>query len=560
MFRITSNAHTLTGDGVALAYRRGVPLEDMEFYQFHPTGLAGLGVLLSEAARGEGGILLNGKGERFMERYAPTLLDLAPRDVVSRAIYEEIRAGRGVDGKDYVWLDVHHLGRAVIDEKLPDITDFARIYQGVEPYTQPVGIQPTAHYAMGGVPTDVMARVVIDERNTVLPGLYAAGECACVSVHGGNRLGTNSLLDILVFGRRAGRDMTRFARETDLPDLPADPSGPVRAELESLRARREGEPPARIRRELADVMMEDVSVFRTAATLRHAQGVVRDLRDRYARVRVQDGGTRFNQDLLEAREVGYLLDAAEVTVAAALARQESRGAHFREDFPERDDTNWLKHSLASQSEDGANPQFQAREHHALHAEAAHVLKSGSGSMQVNLRIQRFDPDHDTAPRWDEYRVDVDPMARVLDLLHLVKWEQDGTLTFRRSCGHGICGSDAMLINGRNRLACKIRVDQLGRKITVAPLPGSAGAQGPRGRHGRVLRQVPLRPAVLGQRRARRRRASGDSPGSSAPCSTTRPSASCARRAPPRARRSGPTRLRWAGGRRERAPVHLRLAR
>ncbi|HXQ96564.1 MAG TPA: succinate dehydrogenase flavoprotein subunit [Candidatus Acidoferrales bacterium] len=358
MFRITSNAHTLTGDGVALAYRRGVPLEDMEFYQFHPTGLAGLGVLLSEAARGEGGILLNGKGERFMERYAPTLLDLAPRDVVSRAIYEEIRAGRGVDGKDCVWLDVHHLGRAVIDEKLPDITDFARIYQGVEPYTQPVGIQPTAHYAMGGVPTDVLARVVVDERNTVLPGLYAAGECACVSVHGGNRLGTNSLLDILVFGRRAGRDMTRFARESDLPDLPADPSGPARAELEALRSRRDGEPPARIRRELADVMMDDVSVFRTEVTLRHAQGVVHQLRDRYARVRVQDGGTRFNQDVLEAREVGYLLDAAEVTVTAALARQESRGAHFREDFPERDDTNWLKHSLASQSEDGPTLTFK----------------------------------------------------------------------------------------------------------------------------------------------------------------------------------------------------------
>ncbi len=189
MFRITSNAHTLTGDGVALAYRRGIPLEDMEFYQFHPTGLAGLGVLLSEAARGEGGILLNGKGERFMERYAPTMMDLAPRDIVSRAMTREIREGRGIDGKDYLFLDVHHLGRAVIDEKLPDITDFARVYQGVEPYTQPVGVQPTAHYAMGGVPTDVTSRVVMDERNTVLPGLYAAGECACVSVHGGNRLG-----------------------------------------------------------------------------------------------------------------------------------------------------------------------------------------------------------------------------------------------------------------------------------------------------------------------------------------------------------------------------------
>ncbi|MDA8201472.1 MAG: succinate dehydrogenase flavoprotein subunit [Chloroflexi bacterium] len=346
MFRITSNAHTLTGDGVALAYRRGIPLQDMEFYQFHPTGLAGLGVLLSEAARGEGGILLNGKGERFMERYAPTLMDLAPRDVVSRAIYQEIRAGRGVDGKDYVYLDVHHLGRAVIDEKLPDITDFARIYQGVEPYTQPVGIQPTAHYAMGGIPTDVHSRVVVDERNTVLPGLYAAGECACVSVHGANRLGTNSLLDILVFGRRAGLDMARFAREADIPDLPSDPVGPVATELEALRSRREGESPAKIRRELADVMMDDVSVFRTADTLRHAQGVVDGLRERYRWVRVRDGGAHFNQDLLEAREVGYQLDVAQVTVAAALARQESRGAHYREDFPERDDASWLKHSLA----------------------------------------------------------------------------------------------------------------------------------------------------------------------------------------------------------------------
>jgi succinate dehydrogenase / fumarate reductase flavoprotein subunit len=352
MFRITSNAHTLTGDGAALAYRRGVPLEDMEFYQFHPTGLAGLGVLLSEAARGEGGILLNGQGERFMQRYAPTLMDLAPRDIVSRAMTREIREGRGIDGKDYLYLDVHHLGRAVIDEKLPDITDFARIYQGVEPYTQPVGIQPTAHYAMGGVPTDQAARVVTDDRNTVLPGLYAAGECACVSVHGANRLGTNSLLDILVFGRRAGRDMARFAREADLPELPADPSGPVRSELEALRSRREGEPHARIRRELADVMMDDVGVFRTDESLRRAQGTVRDLKERYRRARVQDGGSSFNQDVLEVRETGYLLDCAEVTVAAALARQESRGAHYREDFPERDDTNWLRHSLAYREEGG----------------------------------------------------------------------------------------------------------------------------------------------------------------------------------------------------------------
>ena len=219
MFRVTSNAWSLAGDGVALAYRHGVPMEDMEFYQFHPTGIVGLGVLLSEAARGEGGYLLNGEGRRFMEDYAPTLMELAPRDMVSRAIVQEVRAGRGVDGKDYVFLDVRHLGRKVIEEKLPDITDFARIYQGVEPLTEPVPIQPTAHYAMGGIPTDLNARVTRDAEGTLVPGLYAAGEAACVSVHGANRLGTNSLVDLLVFGRRAGRQMAEDVKGTGMPDV-----------------------------------------------------------------------------------------------------------------------------------------------------------------------------------------------------------------------------------------------------------------------------------------------------------------------------------------------------
>jgi succinate dehydrogenase / fumarate reductase flavoprotein subunit len=287
-----------------------------------------------------------------MERYAPNLKDLAPRDVVTRAIYQEIREGRGVDGKDYVYLDVRHLGRKVIEEKLPDISDFARIYQGVEPLTQPVGIQPTAHYAMGGVPTDNDGRVFADEKGTLLTGLFAAGECACVSVHGANRLGTNSLLDILVFGRRAGRAMVRHAGASELPDVAGDAHEPVLAELEALRSRREGEQPSRIRTELADVMMDDCSVFRTEETLKRAAGCVRELRERYRRVRVQDGGSVFNTDLMEVREVGYLLDCAEVTVAAALARQESRGAHFREDFPERNDADWLKHSLAFAVEGG----------------------------------------------------------------------------------------------------------------------------------------------------------------------------------------------------------------
>ena len=346
MFRITSNAWSLTGDGIALAWRHGVPMQDMEFFQFHPTGIVGIGILLSEAARGEGGYLLNDTGERFMQRYAPSMMELAPRDMVSRAIYLEVRDGRGIGGKDYVYLDVRHLGRKVIEEKLPDITDFARVYQGVEPITEPVPVQPTAHYAMGGIPTDIFTRVTRDEHNTVVPGLYAAGEAASVSVHGANRLGTNSLVDLLVFGRRAGRQMARDVRGVDLPILPRNVEEPVRAELRAIRDRPSGESAARLRRELADVMMDQVGVFRDEPTLSKALPRVRELRERYERVSVQDKGRTFNTDLLEARELGYLLDCAETTVVSALARKESRGAHYREDFPTRDDTNFLSHTLA----------------------------------------------------------------------------------------------------------------------------------------------------------------------------------------------------------------------
>ena len=359
MFRTTSNAMSLTGDGCAMAYRRGVPLEDMEFYQFHPTGIYGLGILLSEAARGEGAYLRNDSGERFMQRYAPTLMELAPRDMVTRAMTREIREGRGIGGKDYLYLDLTHLGKEVIDSKLPDITEFSRVYQGIEPITQPVPIAPTAHYAMGGVPTDNNARVVVDERNTVLPGLYAAGETACVSVHGANRLGTNSLVDILVFGRRAGLSMAADVAGQGLPELPEDAAEPVRAELEALRTRETGEAGVmHIRQELAATMMDDCGVFRTDESLKRAVACVRELKARYARVYIQDRGTIFNTDLLEAREMGYLLDCAESTVAAALARVESRGAHYREDYPDRNDGEWLKHSLAYRAEGGPELRYK----------------------------------------------------------------------------------------------------------------------------------------------------------------------------------------------------------
>lgn len=346
IYKVTSNAHTMTGDGLAIAFRRGVPLEDMEFFQFHPTGIMGLGILISEAVRGEGGILRNERGERFMERYAPTIKDLAPRDLVSRAIYTEIREGRGVKGRDYVHLDMTHLGREVLREKLPDVTEFIETYLGIDPAKEPVPIQPTAHYGMGGIPTDTEGRVLVDEKGTVLPGFYAAGECACISVHGSNRLGTNSLIDILVFGRRAGREMVAYIKSAEDGLLPAGVDAAAYGRVQRLLEGRGGESAARLREELQGVMMEKASVFRTAGGLQELLGIIQSLRGRYKRVQIQDRGRSFNTDLLEALELENLLEVSEAVVHSALAREESRGAHYREDFPKRDDGQWLKHTLA----------------------------------------------------------------------------------------------------------------------------------------------------------------------------------------------------------------------
>lgn len=346
VFKTTSNAHTLTGDGMGIVYRRGLPLEDMEFFQFHPTGLAGLGILLSEAARGEGGILRNGDGERFMERYAPTIKDLAPRDIVARSMANEVREGRGAGpNKDYVLLDLTHLEPAHIDAKLPDITEFARTYLGIEPYTEPVPVYPTAHYAMGGVPTNIETEVLRDN-TTVVPGLYAAGEVACVSVHGSNRLGTNSLLDINVFGKRAGIAAAEYALKVEHAPLPEAAEVPTVELLEGIRGRGEGEKVAVLRKELQDTMDLNAQVFRTEASLKQALADIDVLQERYRSITVQDKGRRYNTDLLEAVELGFLLDLAEVIVVGALERKESRGGHFREDYPDRDDVNFMRHTMA----------------------------------------------------------------------------------------------------------------------------------------------------------------------------------------------------------------------
>jgi succinate dehydrogenase / fumarate reductase flavoprotein subunit len=346
IYKTTSNAHTLTGDGVGIIWRKGIPLEDMEFFQFHPTGLAGLGILLTEGARGEGAILRNASGERFMERYAPTIKDLAPRDIIARHMVQEVAEGRGAGpNKDYVLLDCTHLGAEVLETKLPDITEFARTYLGVDPVHEPVPVMPTAHYAMGGIPTNIKAEVLSDN-DTVVKGLYAAGECACVSVHGSNRLGTNSLLDINVFGKRAGRYSVEYANSAKFVPLPEDPAKEVREMIERARSADGGERLAALRKELQEEMDRNAQVFRTDKSLRSVAKTIHSLRERYKNIGIHDRGKRYNTDLLEAIELGFLLDIAEVVVASALNRHESRGGHMRDDYPDRDDENFLVHTMA----------------------------------------------------------------------------------------------------------------------------------------------------------------------------------------------------------------------
>jgi succinate dehydrogenase / fumarate reductase flavoprotein subunit len=351
VFQTTSNCFANTGDGVFLAYRAGIPLEDMEFVQFHPTGIHGLGVLLSEAARGEGGILRNRQGERFMERYAPTLKDLAPRDMVSRAIAREVREGRGIDGRDFVHLDLTQLGKDRLAEKLSDITSFVRIYLGLDATKDLIPVAPTCHYMMGGIPTNLDGQV-LGAKGEIFEGLYAAGECACVSVHGANRLGCNSLLDLVVFGRRAGKKILEDLPHLQRPPIPQSPEGAARRKIEDLKSRKKGEKSSALRNELQKTMTDRCSVFRNGDDLTGAITTVKGLIERYEAMSVDDKGARFNTDLLEALELESLLYLGEAILASALSREESRGAHFREDYPERGDRNWLKHTLVEKTDTG----------------------------------------------------------------------------------------------------------------------------------------------------------------------------------------------------------------
>jgi succinate dehydrogenase / fumarate reductase flavoprotein subunit len=363
IFKITSNAYANTGDGPAVLARRGIPLEDMEFYQFHPTGIRGMGILISEAVRGEGGILRNNKGERFMEVYAPTLLDLAPRDMVARAITTEVLEGRGIEGNgkidDYVYLDATGLGKEVLERKLPDITDFCKTYIGVDPAEKPIPIQPTAHYGMGGIPTDTHGRVVIDDRNTVCEGLYAAGECACVSIHGANRLGTNSLLDLVVFGRRAGIHIASYVKDADLMEIPETADGYAREWISSLTQKGRTGEAGRIIEEMKTTMMQKVGIYRNEQDMGEAVSIIKSLREEYKTLGAEDRTKNFNTEILELIELRNLLDISLITAESAKNRKESRGAHSREDYPDRNDEEWLKHTLTTLNGDEVNIGYKA---------------------------------------------------------------------------------------------------------------------------------------------------------------------------------------------------------
>ena len=346
-YKITSNAFASTGDGIVAAYHAGLPLQDMEFVQFHPTGLFAQGILISEAARGEGGHLVNGKGERFMEKYASAKMELAPRDIVSRSEQTEINEGRGIDGKDYLHIDLRHLGKEKIIERLPQVRQLGIDFLGLDLVYDPLPIQPTAHYSMGGIPTDSDGHVLSDEKGTKVTGLFAAGECSCVSVHGANRLGTNSLLEALVFGKRAGKAALTFTQNAEFHDVnEQEESNKVKNKVEAILSSNGQESINDIRNELKENMTTNCGIYRSKDQLKICLKKLNDLKARFKKGKITDKGFVFNSELIEFIELGNMLEFSEIIARGALRREESRGAHSRTDFPKRDDDKWLNHTLA----------------------------------------------------------------------------------------------------------------------------------------------------------------------------------------------------------------------
>ena len=352
IYQSTTNAHINTGDGFGMALRAGLPLQDMEMWQFHPTGIAGAGTLVTEGCRGEGGYLINKDGERFMERYAPHVKDLASRDVVSRAIALELRAGKGFDpqGVDYVKLKLDHLGADLIKSRLPGIRELSMKFASVDPIVDPIPVVPTCHYSMGGIPTNIHGQVVTKKRGKehVVEGVYAVGECACVSVHGANRLGGNSLLDLVVFGRAAGLHVEELWLSNQLPDMAYVSDDDIAASMaryERWQEATDGESPAMIRDEMQRVMQEDFGVFRTGDVMASGLNRLKALQEKLAHAMISDKSEVFNTERVTALELDNLMATAYATAQSALARTESRGAHSREDYPKRDDAHWIKHTL-----------------------------------------------------------------------------------------------------------------------------------------------------------------------------------------------------------------------
>lgn len=353
LYGFTTCSHTVTGDGMAVAYRCGVPLKDMEFFQFHPTGLVPSGILITEACRGEGGYLLNKNGERFMRRYAPGKMELAPRDVVARAMWREILEGRGFEGDygSYIALDLTHLGEERIEERLPLIRETVLKFAGIDPVDEQIPVKPVAHYIMGGVHVNVNCE-------TPIKGLYAAGEVACISVHGANRLGSNSTAECLVFGRVAGEKALEYALKRDFkPVSRKEYEREEKRIFDELLGKSGDESPYKIKKELNETMDKNLWIFREEKGLKEAIRKIRELKQRYENVEVVDKRRRFNTDLIQTLEIGYMLDLAEAVAVCALLRKESRGAHYRLDYPNRDDKNWLKHSLAYRTADGVKVEY-----------------------------------------------------------------------------------------------------------------------------------------------------------------------------------------------------------